>query len=144
MTLVDHPTVTVRSNFRYQFTPKHHGQDPDAAQWLPGLTLDEEFEVFNTADEHVLTDDRRWLYGIRRSGDTLQDLGTWSQQVAAFPAARSGELWHGYPIWAVNGLAPGNRRGEKMRPEKEVFLRMERAGLLTARQRKRLFKGDHV
>jgi hypothetical protein len=142
--IVEHPDPTDESGYRYQFTPKHHGAVPDAAQWLPSLTLDEEFAIFNAADEHDLSDDRGWLYGIQGEGDGLRDLGTWAQQMAEFPSAGEGQAWHGYPIWAVNELAPPNRRGQKMRPEKEVFLKMERAGLLTARLRKRLFKGDHV
>jgi hypothetical protein len=142
--LEQHPAVTDRNRYSYQFTPKHHGSDPGAAQWLPSLTLDEEFAVFNTADEHELADDRGWLYGIRPLDNGLQVLGTRGQQIAEFPSARAGEAWHGYPIWAVNNQAPSNIRGEKMRPDKEVFLKMERVGLLTVRQRKRLYKGDHV
>lgn len=142
--LVQHAAVTTRSNFHYQFTPKHHGYDPQAAQWLPSLTLDEEFEVFNNADVHRLSDERGYLYGVRRSGEVLQDLGTWAQQIAEFPTASVGQPWHGYPIWSVNDLAPSNRRGESMRPGRDVFFRMEGAGLLTVRERKRLLKGDHA
>lgn len=143
-TIVEYDAVTDRSRFRYQFTPKHHGGDAEASQWDPSLRLDEEFEVFNLADWHYLSDERGWMYGIRRLGNELQDLGTWAQQVAEFPSARSGEAWHGYPIWAINELAPSNRRGQKMCPDKEVFAKMEDAGLLTKQQRKRLLKGDHV
>ena len=143
-TILEHDVVTDRSSFRYHFTPKHHGGDAAAAQWLPSLTLDEEFDVFNLADSHELSDERGWLYGIRRLGNDLQDLGTWGQQLAEFPSARLEEAWHGYPIWSINGLAPPNRRGEKMRPDKQVFIKMEDAGLLTKPQRKRLLKGDHV
>jgi hypothetical protein len=64
--------------------------------------------------------------------------------MAEFPVARTGEAWHGYPIWSVNELAPPHGRGQRMRPEKQVFVKMEHAGLLTSRLRKRLFKGDHV
>ena len=143
-TIVVHTHTTNRSGYGYQFTPKHHGGDWDAAQWLPSLTLDEEFAVFDSGDEHDSSDKQGRLYGVRRSNDMLLDLGTWAQQIAEFPAVRTGVEWHGYPIWAVNELAPGNRRGENGRPDKEVFLKMERAGLLTLRERKRLFKGDHV
>jgi len=142
--IVIHTQPTRRSGYQYQFTPKHHGADAEAAQGLPGLSLDEEFAVFDSADGNDLSDESGWLYGVERDGEGLRDLGTWAQQMAEFPSARTGEAWHGYPIWSVNELAPPNRRGQKMRPGKEVFLKMERAGLLTARLRKRLFKGDHL
>lgn len=143
--IVIHPQPTRRSGYRYQFTPKHHGGDAEAAQWLPGLRLEEEFAVFDTADEHDLSDDDGRLYGVLRDADgELRDLGTWQQQVVEFPPANEGVPWHGYPIWAVNALAPASRSGEKMRPAKTVFRKMEQAGLITARQRKRLYKGDHA
>ncbi|MFO0928748.1 MAG: hypothetical protein U0736_17295 [Gemmataceae bacterium] len=142
--VVIHGDATDKHQYRYQFTPKHHGADPDAAQWIPALALDDEFSVFNTADEHDLVDEEGRLYGVLPERDTLRDLGTWAQQVAEFPAARDGEAWHGYPIWAVSGLAPPNRRGERMRPGKAVFDRLRDVGLITERMRKRLYKGDHV
>lgn len=142
--IVVHSEVTERSHYAYQFTPKHHGAVPGAAQWLPSLSLDEEFHVFNVADRESLCDNRGWLYGMHKVGDELVDLGTWSQQIAEFPAATAGQAWHGYPIWAVNDeLAPDNRRGQKMRPDRTVFDKMEAAGMLTKRQRRRLLKGDH-
>ena len=143
--IVIHGQPTRRSGYRYQFTPKHHGADPEAAQWLPSLRLEEEFAVFDAADEHELSDDDGRLYGVLRNADeALRDIGTWQQQLAEFPRASQGVPWHGYPIWAVNAQAPPNRSSEKVRPAKEVFAKMERAGLITARQRKRLYKGDHA
>jgi hypothetical protein len=92
-----------------------------------------------------LSDKDGRLYGVLRDAEgELRDLGTWQQQVAEFPPANEGVPWHGYPIWAVNDAAPANRSGEKVRPAKTVFARMEQVGLITARQRKRLYKGDHV
>ncbi len=78
------------------------------------------------------------------SAGNLRDLGTWQQQVAEFPFANPVVPWHGYPIWAVSELAPPNRSGQKMRPAKTVFAKMQEVGLITRRQRKRLFKGDHT
>jgi hypothetical protein len=49
-----------------------------------------------------------------------------------------------YPLWPVKELGPQNRRGEKFRPPREVFLKMEAVGLITKQQRKRLIKGDHA
>jgi hypothetical protein len=144
-TVVVHAEVTGRSQYRYQFTPKHHGADAGAAQWLPRLTLEEEFEVFNMADVAEVADDRGRLYGVWPDGaDGLHYLGKWNEQVAEFPFAREGEAWHGYPQYPLGDGAPENRQGEKHRPAKQVFVRMVAAGLITQRHRQRLQKGDHV
>ncbi len=141
-----HPTPTRRSAHRYQFYAKHHGRGaPDASQWRANLSRDEEFATFDDADYHDLSDDRGWLFGVRRGPDGhLSDLGTWDQQVSEYPRARDGEPWHGYPIWPLKQLGPENRRGEEHRPSKVVFAKMEAAGLLTRQERKRLSKGDHA
>jgi hypothetical protein len=140
-----HEQRTATNQLQYQFTPKHHGQGGDAAQWLPELTWDEEFSVFDMADLHQFAADDGSLYGLLVDGETLRDLGTWTQQIAKFPVAREGEPWHGYPVWAVNDDdAPARQSDQKNRPPKTVFLLMEEARVITARDRKRLFKGDHV
>jgi hypothetical protein len=143
--VVEHYQVSGRSGYRYQFTPKHHGADKRAAQWLPTLSLEEEFAVFNAADKHELRDDEGRLYGVEKLGkDGLRDLGTLGQQVAEFPCARAGDAWHGYPLWPLDEEGPSNRRGHQMRPALAVFHKMVLVGLLTHRERKRLLKGDHV
>src|SRR5438105_1295963 len=107
--VVVHDAVTRRSGYRYQSTPKHHGGDRDAAQWLPSLSLEEEFAVFNGADEHELSDHDGNLYGVRPDGEGgLRYLGTQHQQVAEFPVARAGEAWHGYPLYPLKELGPRN------------------------------------
>ena len=79
-TIEVHSEVTARNEYRYQFTPKHHGADKTASQWLPSLSLEAEFAVFNLADEHELFDEGRRLYGIQRdSKDGLSYLGTYNQ-----------------------------------------------------------------
>jgi hypothetical protein len=144
-TVETHPNLTRRSNYRYQFTPKHHGGDPAAAQWLPSLSLDAEFAVFDQADEFDLSDQDGTLYGVLREQEgELGYLGTWNQQVAEFPLAREGEAWHGYPLYPLIELGPENRRGQRGRPAKEVFDQMVQAGIITHSQRRRLLKGDHA
>jgi hypothetical protein len=142
-----HPVRTRKRGFRYLFYEKHHGRGAtDAAQWLASLNRDDEFAIFDVADHDDLFDERGWLYGIRPrlpSGH-IPDLGTWGQQIAEFPLARSNEPWHGYPLWPIGEEGPENRKGEKGRPSKRVFLIMEAAGLITNRERKRLHKGDHI
>lgn len=138
-----HPDVTQRSGYRYLFTAKHHGAGgPDDARW--SLLLSQAEEFFDFADLRQLADHQGRLYGLLRTDGVLRDLGTWGQQIAEFPVAHAGQPWHGYPIWAVNRQAPANRADEQMRPAKAVFELMERLGLLSHRERKRLSKGNHV
>jgi len=141
-----HPTRTQRSQHEYMFTAKHHGGGSRSdACWSPQVTRDGEFSVFDLADLHSIADDGGWLYGVLRdSNHGLRDLGTWGQQIAEFPKANEGVPWHGFPIWAVNNEAPPNRAAETLRPSKEVFQQMEKVGLITRRERKRLYKGDHA
>ncbi|MBI3823527.1 MAG: hypothetical protein HY289_12730 [Planctomycetes bacterium] len=142
----EHSATTRKNKYRYCFTSKHHGGGTsEDAQWHPQLSRDEEFAVFDEADYRDISDDNGWFYGVLCSEERqLRDLGTWSQQVAEFPKANVGVPWHGYPIWAVNSDAPSNRAGEKMRPPKSVFLKLETVGLITKQQRKRLLKGQHA
>lgn len=142
----EHATQTQKSKYRYIFSSKHHGGGSATdACWAKDIRRDDEFSVFDAADLHSISDDRGWLYGVLPGAEEkLRDLGTWQQQIAEFPAANANVPWHGYPLWAVNEVGPTNRANQKMRPSKEVFQKMEDAGLISARQRKRLYKGDHA
>ncbi len=83
----EHPTPTARSGYRYVFTSKHHGGGASGdSRWA--ITQDEEFSVFDTADQHAIADSDGRLYGVLRQGGGLADLGTWFQQVAEFPWRR--------------------------------------------------------
>ncbi len=136
---------TQRSGLEYELTPKHHGTDPGAARWLPELTAEEEFLVFDSADLHDISDERRWLYGVLRiDTEELRFLGTWNQQLAEFPFADEGCAWHGYPLYPLKDQGPENRRGQEGRPSKVVFEKMVQEGLLSKREKKRLMKGDHA
>jgi hypothetical protein len=143
-----HSKRTERSEYQYQFTPKHHGgpgAGRDAAQWLTSLSLDEEFAIFDAADKHELSDEDGNLYGVERDGpDSLRYVGVWKEQVAEFPVAREGEAWHGYPVYPLINEGPENRRGQKGRPDGAVFTKMMLAGIISSSQRKRLMKADHA
>jgi hypothetical protein len=108
------------------------------------LSPDAEFAVFDLADFHEIFDDRGWLYGIHLRESVVRVLGTEGEQIAAFPSARPNEPWHGYPLWPRRMIGPENRRGDRLRPPKAAFLRMEVVGLITQRDRKRLMKGDRL
>jgi hypothetical protein len=141
-----HPVTTPKRRFNFVFTAKHHGGGKvDDARWSAEVTMIEEFGVFDEADFCDIFDKDRRLYGVLRATDgSLRDLGTWKQQMAEFPEADQGVPWHGYPIWAVAEIGPPNRAGQKCRPQKEVFQKMQDAGLITLQQRKRLYKGAHA
>jgi hypothetical protein len=100
--VVVHERRTRRSEYTYQSTPKHHGADATAAQWLPALTLDQEFDVFDFADEHELSDDRDRLYGLRLDQEGgLHYIGVWHEQVAEFRAKG------GRSLARLSGLSAG-------------------------------------
>jgi hypothetical protein len=138
----DHPAVTRRHGYRYRFTAKHHGGHGDG-QWSDSLSEDDEFAIFDDADDKELTDDDGSLFGAMKEGDdSLCILGYYHEQIAKFPVASEGSPWHGYPVWPLGEAGPSNRR--KCQPGKEVFDKMVVAGLINNRMRKRLMKGDHV
>jgi hypothetical protein len=143
-----HEDRTRRGGYQYQFTPKHHGgpnSGRDAAQWLNNVSLDEEFAIFDAADEHELSDEDENLYGVEGEGpESLRHIGAWNEQVAKFPFARDSEAWHGYPVYPLVDEGPENRRGQKGRPNGAVFTKMVRAGIISPSQRKRLMKADHA
>lgn len=143
-----HPIRTGRSGHSYFFYVKHHARPPsNAAQWLlpPRLTADEEFAVFDLADEADLADDQGNLHGLRPRedgpGGPLLPLGTRHEQVARFPFANPGVAWHGYPIWPID--AP--RDGEKLRSvPAEALDRMVAGNVIDDRECRRLKKGRHI
>jgi hypothetical protein len=139
---VEHAATTARSGFRYRFTTKHHGGDPKASQWRAALTLDEEFSVFDGADQHELADEDGKLYGVLRDADgDLEYIGVWDEQIAEFPVTSPPAAWHGYPVYPLVGLGPQSRRGERGRPAKVVFERMLDAGVIDPQEKRRLLRG---
>lgn len=143
----EHPVPTSRRGLIYLFTPKHHGGNASASCWLTELTFDEEFAIFDRADEHQVEDSAGNLYGyqvLEASNRHLRDLGSWSQQMAEYPVQRPGSPWHGYPIWPIASMAPPQYQGQRCRPERQVFDRMVELGDITIGQRKRLKKGEFI
>src|ERR1700683_2023110 len=140
---VEHSAVTQRSGYRYFFYAKHHGGDTTAAMWLPSMSREVEFSIFDRGDLHEIVDEREWIYGILVDDDgDLMEIGQWDEQVAEFqPGTPIGEPWHGYPQWPVDRLGPPNRRGQQSCPARTVFDRMLAAAMINKVQRKRLLTG---
>ena len=138
----EHKKRTRRRELRYCFSAKHHGRDStDASQWADDLSRDEEFTIFEEADEHDLSDPNGHLYGLRRSPDgAILDLGTSEEQIAKFPRAREGQLWHGFPLWPLAEDGPENRK--KQKAPRAALRKMKEKGLLSPQQLKKLLKGD--
>ena|SRR6266436_10330818 len=133
----ENPQRTRRHEYRYLFTAKHHGGDKNAAQWLSELSPNDEFAVFEGADEMDLSDEAGNLFGALSDGqESLRFLGTLQEQIAKFPCAPQGSPWHGYPVWPLTD--------EKYRPSRQVFDKMVERGMITQTMRRRLMKGDHV
>jgi hypothetical protein len=140
----EHTERTRRHAHRYLFTAKHHGGGGQYdARWI--VTEQEEFAVFDGADERDLLDEDRNLYGaLRDDVESLRHLGTYQEQIAEFPCTAEGMPWHGYPMWAINQEGPSRRRNPRHRPARAVFDRMVEVGLINAAMRKRLMAGGHV
>ncbi len=148
-----HPVRTARREIVYVFTPKHHGGGGSKAACWSLPSFEEEFRIFDRADGQTVADGQDCgqvadqegnLYGyeVLPTG-SLRELGTWYQQMAEFPVQQPGESWHGYPIWPNLGpLVPPRLRGERCRPDKSVFVRMELLGHISPAQHKRLKRGD--
>ena len=141
-----HPKSTRRNKYFYFFYEKHHRNGPsEHAQWLdePELTTAGEFQVFDDADYHEISDDNGNLFGLRRRGDDgcISPLGTRGEQVACFPCTRLSQPWHGYPIWPIEV----QRDGERLRPiAKAVLILMVDVQVITQKEKRRLGKGKHI
>jgi hypothetical protein len=140
-----HPQSSERSRYRYFFYDKHHkaGYSEDA-QWLPEMTHDEEFAVFDLADFHDLSNEKGDLYGLRLNPErSVMILGTREEQVAEFPVVETDHPWHGYPVWPIMRL-DRDRNERKYPAPRDVLKRMKDEGLITENQRKRLARGKDV
>jgi hypothetical protein len=144
-----HPDRTDRGQRSYCFTPKHHGAGLSLdACWLRDLPRPEEFEVFNMADQHELSDASGNLYGLRirnLSGRReLLELGTQHEQIARFWAESQQNHWHGHPLWPVDARETSNRGGQDYRPPRLVFQKIVAASIFSKTQAGRLNSGKHV
>lgn len=146
-TITIHKQLTRRSSYSYAFTPKHHGGGlPTVARWHPNVSRQDEFDVFDTADFHNLSDQRGWLYGfLVDQQNRFLAIGTLFQQIAEFPKSRLNQPWHGYPIWPIKKHSgPFGRRSQKMRPDKTVFQQMLTKQLISPPQMRLLQRGDFL
>ena len=115
---------------------------PRAAQWVLDLSENEEFGIFDQADDLDLNDDQGNLYGIRLGPERqVLVLGTLRQQIAKF--TDSGPHWHGFPLGPLDTNLDPPHPPERALP-KDALQKMVDAHLLTREERKRLLKGKHV
>jgi hypothetical protein len=136
-----HPERTDRNTYQYFFYVKHHNpHNKDASQWLPELSHDEEFQIFNQADVSEIVGANGDLFGLRRGPEEqILILGTDKQMIAEFPHTDPGRAWHGYPMWPIR---KGKTAGRYRQPTpREALKKMKEAGWITENQRKRLEAG---
>src|SRR5438132_12248830 len=96
----EHPVATRVNGLRYLFTAKHHGgwKSPHAT-WLPTLTDDQEFSVFDDGDANALSDGAGNLFGALSDGQGgMDDLGTRCVQIDKFWRAHLYNPWHAYTV----------------------------------------------
>lgn len=130
-------------HLRYCFSIKHHGGQKNAAQWVPDLSHEDEFAIFDDADFHELADDDGNLYGLRRDAElNLLPLGTFDEQITKFWWIDANTPWHGSPLWHLKGLGPGNRKTDPI--PKEALEKMQMAGFIQAEHSRRLRKGKNA
>ena len=141
-----HPRRSERSHHQYFFYDKHHkaGYSEDA-QWLPEMTHDEEFAVFDLADLHEISNEKGNLYGLHLSPERrkILMLGTREEQVAEFPLPQGDHPWHGYPAWPIMRL-DRDKKERKYPAPRDALEKMKDEGLITENQRKRLASGKHA
>lgn len=132
------------SGKRYQFYWAHHGRGTkDDSQWLSVITHREEFLIFAESDQHEIADGNGNLFGTRRQGATVLELGTRGERIAKFWCANEGSPWHRFPLYPLKRDVPENRKEYECRPPKNVFVKMQEAGLIDETTRVRLFRGDY-
>lgn len=139
----EHASRTRRSGYRYFFYAKHHATGPSRhAQWLPDLGREDEFSVFNIADEFNLSNSQGDLFGLLvRPGGSVEILGTRDEQVAEFPVTPRNQAWHGYPLWPIRRHDDAPR---KSRPPADALRKMEESGIIDEKQRSRLARGKPI
>ena len=139
-----YPEPTPVNHRCYFFYDKHHtpANVESAAQWLPGLPPAEEFGVFELADRHDLSNSTGHLFGLRIRERLVLELGMLGEQVAAFPVVRGDKPWHGYPHWPL--AKDGGPDGRTYPPPRQALRKMESAGLISSKQRRRLEAGKHI
>jgi hypothetical protein len=133
-----HPSPTTRRRLCYFFHPKHHNPaNKTEAQWLPvaRLSHQQEFDIFDRADDSQIEDHDGNLYGVRPN---MEVLGTYGQRVARFWKEESSHPWHGHPICPIK-VRDTHRL---FRPvPREALDKMMSAKLISATQHRRLVKG---
>lgn len=136
-------TRPTKKRKRYLFTIKHHAlrDESEHAQWSRDLSEDEEFAVFELADDNDLADGDGDLYGVLLSGKrTLRSIGRLGEQLGFFWEPSPGSFeWHGHPLYPLNesGLSEGHQKN-RIWPPKHVLSKMVECGIIAASMRKRL------
>src|SRR5436305_1840711 len=83
----------------YDFTTKHHGGPGSAgqAQWLPALTFEAEFWIFDYAEFNDFRDKDGYVFGLLKQPlKKCKQIGTEEEEIAIFFPPSAGNNWHGF------------------------------------------------
>ena len=130
---------------RYIFMEKHHGgpSAPGQAQWLPSLSFETEFWIFDQANIQNFKDKDGRLFGMLKEPTSVCEIiGTRDEQIARFEPPSAGNPWHGFPVYPLSGVKGRSKFAGRPRPE--VFARMVEVGLITEEQARRLRNMKHI
>jgi len=138
-----HPVKTLKGH-TYKFTDKHHNcSKSEHACWLPTITRDSEFSLFQGAETGDYSDDRGHLYNVHRDGEEYIEIGTRHELLAIFWNPHSAAEWHGHPRWPIKTREAFNRKNQGYEPPKAVMQKMVDKGRISQRDADRILRGDH-
>jgi len=93
-----------KSGKKHECNIVHRNGTPGKSQW--SISVGEEFELFELADEHHWTGDGRNYWSIKSNRQKPQPIGTRGEFIARFLPHRE-DTWHGFPG------CPRERKGDR-------------------------------
>ena len=138
-----HPIKTTRGR-PYRFTDKHHAHPKgDHACWLPSISRDVEFSLFQGAEAGDFGDERGNLYNVHRDNEEYLEIGTRHELIAIFWNPHSVAEWHGHPLWPIKVRGAMNRKNQAYAPPRMPLQRMADSNRISRRDADRLLRGDY-
>lgn len=126
-----HGRPTARSGLTYCFTPKHRGAGSTGdARWRPDLSREEEFGVFEIADDNG---NLYGLYLVKEGGRwQILGLGIRGELIARFWHEAPAVPWHDHLLWPIEASRSGAGGSRSKIDEKQLKIalkNMSTAGL---------------
>ena len=133
-----HPERTRRRGLSYYFHPKHHHPcQRGQGCWILNAVL--EFQMFDEADRHNLSDKDGNLYNVSKDDDgEYRVIGCCYEQLARFWNAPAGMPWHGFPYWSIDSDDQTGRGDQARRPPLDAMENLVKRGGLSRAKAVRL------